>query len=352
MKAGVSKSGSPAPKPTTSMPAFFIALALALTARVIESATCWTRAASGNIAGNSCCGVLRKRTRDGSGGGRRLQADICASVAASLVNLGTVMCTMPRRRLVLLAFVLCVNLTAAIGVEADEVLEKIQSITSTASATELPVADWKVTESVLGKQRQVDILQREASRIIQLDNVCYVAEKGTPRWLVGSAVENHEIRCEHAFDSLDALMQGVKFADLPKPPKGLALREVSRLPAGPTRIASDGKGQTLYVLCVNGDVWQIDVKSGATTRLIRSESYIDLKQGEERVCCGMTLAPDGRLYLVCNQKLTTASPYMNQVTIFRTAPRGEGDPSDPKPWLRASYPWGIGPFNHGVDHIA
>src|SRR4051812_31678441 len=46
MKAGVSKSGSPAPKPTTSTPAFFSALALALTARVIESATNLTRSAS------------------------------------------------------------------------------------------------------------------------------------------------------------------------------------------------------------------------------------------------------------------------------------------------------------------
>jgi len=31
INAGVSKSGSPAPKPTTSIPAFFMALALALT---------------------------------------------------------------------------------------------------------------------------------------------------------------------------------------------------------------------------------------------------------------------------------------------------------------------------------
>ena len=36
MWAGVRKSGSPAPKPTTSTPAAFMALALALTARVIE----------------------------------------------------------------------------------------------------------------------------------------------------------------------------------------------------------------------------------------------------------------------------------------------------------------------------
>src|SRR5207237_5384834 len=50
INAGVSKSGSPAPKPTTSIPAFFIAFALALTARVIDSDTSFTRSASGNIA--------------------------------------------------------------------------------------------------------------------------------------------------------------------------------------------------------------------------------------------------------------------------------------------------------------
>jgi hypothetical protein len=257
-------------------------------------------------------------------------------------------------RRVLLAALLWATLvvTAADVAAADEVLDLIQSINPTVSAAELPVPDWKVTESVLGKQRQIDLVPREAARIVQADNVYYVAEKGTTRWLVGAPAENREIRCEHAFDSLDAMMQAVKFAELPKPPEGLALREVTRLPAGPTRIASDGKGQTLYVLCVNGDVWRIDLKSGKSAPLIRSESYIDLKQGEERVCCGMTLTPDGRLYLVCNQKLTTTSPFTNQVTIFRTAPRGDGDPADPKPWLRAAYPWGIGPFNHGVDHIA
>src|SRR6266700_3586388 len=46
MNAGVSKSGSPAPKPTTSTPAFLSALALALTASVIESETRLIRSAS------------------------------------------------------------------------------------------------------------------------------------------------------------------------------------------------------------------------------------------------------------------------------------------------------------------
>ena len=259
--------------------------------------------------------------------------------------------TLTRR--VLLASLLCIYLAAALDVRADEVLDKIQSINPATTATDLPTSVWRITESVLGPQRQVDVVPREASRIVQLDNAYYVAEKGTRRWLVGSPLENHEIRCEHAFDSLDLLMGAVKYAELPKPPEGLALREVTRLPAAPTRIASDGKGQTLYVLCVNGDVWRVDLKSGATTPLILSGNYIDLKQGEECICCGMTLTPDGRLYIVCNQKLTSSVPFTNQVTIFRTAPRvGGADPADPKPWLRASYPWGIGPFNHGVDHIA
>src|SRR2546421_465521 len=49
IKAGVSKSGSPAPKPTTSTPAFFSAAALALTARVMDSETRFIRSATGNM---------------------------------------------------------------------------------------------------------------------------------------------------------------------------------------------------------------------------------------------------------------------------------------------------------------
>src|SRR3989440_7255574 len=51
MKAGVSKSGSPAPKPTTSTPAFFMALALALTAKVMDSEIRFMRSARANIVG-------------------------------------------------------------------------------------------------------------------------------------------------------------------------------------------------------------------------------------------------------------------------------------------------------------
>src|SRR5687768_3105366 len=65
MNAGVSKSGSPAPKPTTSMPAFFMAPALALTARVIESATSFIRSARANIGW-----FLREKVAKAYGWGR------------------------------------------------------------------------------------------------------------------------------------------------------------------------------------------------------------------------------------------------------------------------------------------
>src|SRR5438094_2467590 len=48
--AGVGKSGSPAPKPTTSSPAAFLALALASTARVADSAMAPIRCETRRVA--------------------------------------------------------------------------------------------------------------------------------------------------------------------------------------------------------------------------------------------------------------------------------------------------------------
>src|SRR3954453_11164988 len=71
MNAGVSKSGSPAPKPTTSIPAFFMAPALALTARVIESATSFIRSARANIGA-----ILRGKVAKAYGGQGAKASDV------------------------------------------------------------------------------------------------------------------------------------------------------------------------------------------------------------------------------------------------------------------------------------
>src|SRR4051812_29590902 len=66
MKPGVSKSGSPAPKETTSTPAFLRALALAVTASVMDSAMSLRRLAN-------CMGAP-----EGSSGARFVQWGIVA----------------------------------------------------------------------------------------------------------------------------------------------------------------------------------------------------------------------------------------------------------------------------------
>src|SRR5438045_922688 len=68
MNAGVSKSGSPAPKPTTSTPAFFSALALAVTARVIESDTSFIRCARTAMWAPGCIRRSAKTIEIGPGG--------------------------------------------------------------------------------------------------------------------------------------------------------------------------------------------------------------------------------------------------------------------------------------------
>src|SRR3954462_7881474 len=64
MCLGVSKSGSPAPRPMMSLPSAFSFAARAVTARVGEGLTRWTRRLSRLGTGRPCVGYgVRKRAR-------------------------------------------------------------------------------------------------------------------------------------------------------------------------------------------------------------------------------------------------------------------------------------------------
>ncbi|MBI3875563.1 MAG: PQQ-dependent sugar dehydrogenase [Verrucomicrobia bacterium] len=166
-----------------------------------------------------------------------------------------------------------------------------------------------------------------------------------------SAEEVKSIRTTTKFKTYEELVRASGFAPLPKAPEGFTLREVVRLPDNPTRLASDGAGKVLYVLCNNGNVWRVDVAAGTFRLLLRGERYLDKKLGGPS-CLGMVLDAQRRLYIVVNQRNEAVTPVTCEVTIFRTTDVLDGDPFDPQPWLHASYPWGIGPFNHCVNHIA
>src|SRR5262249_13596128 len=96
---------------------------------------------------------------------------------------------------------------------------------------------------------------------------------------------------------------------------------------------------------------RIDLAGRSQKQVLRGEDYTD-KGCVDRLLMGMTLDGQGRLYLVANERDDRGKLVTNRVTIYRTTRTRDGDPADPRPWLKTSYPWGIGPFNHGVGHIA
>ncbi|HEV2970318.1 MAG TPA: PQQ-dependent sugar dehydrogenase [Pirellulales bacterium] len=251
-------------------------------------------------------------------------------------------------------FVLAAPLLRAAD-EADPVAT-VARLNSSFPPERLDPAEWQIKERVLGSQRQMDFKPVVAEAIVRVKDTYYIAERGSPRWLVGNrTVEKSgptkQIRCIQAFDNLDRLIKASQFADLPKPPEGFTLRAIATLPVNPSRLASDGRGKVLYALCERGDVWRIEPESGAQRQLLQPSDYIDPKLGDSTTM-GMTLDKQNRLYIITNQQDSDARPRMNRVTIWRTTKVVDGDPADPQPWLRATYPWGIGPFNHGVGHIA
>ncbi len=165
-----------------------------------------------------------------------------------------------------------------------------------------------------------------------------------------NAQEVKVVRAKTRFPTYDALLKAADYAPLPPAPRGWALREVSRLEASPTRMASDGKGRVLYTLAQNGDVFRVDVASGRSRPLFRAKNYLDARLGEP-MALGLVMDPKRRLYVVVNQQNESVRPVQCEVTIFRTTDELDGDPFAPQAWFKTRYPFGHGPFNHGVNHI-
>jgi hypothetical protein len=217
--------------------------------------------------------------------------------------------------------------TTGVAAAADAFAE-VRSINPSLTAEKLTPAGWTVMESALGPRRQQELKRIAAATLIQTGPTYYAEEKETGRWLVGNAVsgKTRTVRCEQSFASLKALMEASAFAPLPRPPAGFTLRELVRLPNHPSRLASDAKGKILYVLCVNGDVWRLDLRSGGIKQILHANKYLAVDSGEQ-IQTGMVLDKQNRLYLVVNQRDSSTNPVMNNITIFRTTAQQEGDPA-------------------------
>ncbi len=164
-----------------------------------------------------------------------------------------------------------------------------------------------------------------------------------------SADEVKEARKASRFPTFADLEKASAYAPLQAAPAGWTLRELAPLPAMGSRLAG-GQGGPVYVLGERGTIFRLD--NGTAIPWIFPADYADLKLGI-LTTMGLTVDKDKRLWLVGNQR--TSEGYdvdMNRVTIWRSEPIIGTDAPKFTPWFQTAYPWGVGPYNHGVSHLA
>ena len=166
-----------------------------------------------------------------------------------------------------------------------------------------------------------------------------------------TAAEVGEVRARSKFPTFEALVAANTFAPIPPAPAGFKVRELVRLPAHGTRLAGKPGENHFYVLGGDGDVWRVEGTNGALRQILWGKNYLRKDRGNPSTV-GMTFDRKGRFYVVANHRKETGVLVTNFVAIYRSTKLEEGEPAELEPWVVADYPWGIGPFNHGVGHIA
>jgi glucose/arabinose dehydrogenase len=156
------------------------------------------------------------------------------------------------------------------------------------------------------------------------------------------------VRSKSRFKTYDALKAAANYAPLPKAPDGFSIREVVRFTENPVRLAVKPGGKELFVLSEPGNIWRVEV-GGRVQQVLRGEQYLEPKRGNVGTL-GFTFDKTGRLFITSNRRLELTPFVTNEVTIYRST--SAGAPFQIEPFVRLIYPWGIGPFNHGVSHIA
>ena len=158
-------------------------------------------------------------------------------------------------------------------------------------------------------------------------------------------------RSTSAFPTYQKLVESAEYRPLPAAPSGFTVREVAKSPEFLTRLALDPVRKTIYALAQQGSVYVLDMSAGAFVQIIKGGEYLETSEGDS-VTMGMTVDAQGRLWVVSNQQRTKSVPQQNEVVIWRSSETVDGHPAKLQPWLRTRYPYGVGPYNHGVSHLA
>jgi len=167
-----------------------------------------------------------------------------------------------------------------------------------------------------------------------------------------TAEEIAALRAKTRFPTLEKLKSSMVGTQLPTAPAGWDLKVGAELAFSALRLALHPDGKSVLALSMKGNVWSWNPDGSEVVPLFEGASYLDASLGEPTVS-GMAVDKEKRLYLTSNQRHDALNPVRNEVTIFRTEPwtpeKGFGRPV---PWLKTSYNFGVGPYNHGVSHTA
>jgi glucose/arabinose dehydrogenase/cytochrome c5 len=167
-----------------------------------------------------------------------------------------------------------------------------------------------------------------------------------------NAGEIASVRAKTKYRTLAKMREALGGGQLPVAPEGWDVKVGVELNFSPIRLAQHPDGVTVLALAQRGDIWGWKPGDISATQLLDGKDYIDPNLGSESTL-GFTVDREGRLYVTSNQCNKKASPVANEVTIFRTEPWSkEKGWTAPKPWYHSSYPFGEGPYNHGLSHIA
>jgi glucose/arabinose dehydrogenase len=167
-----------------------------------------------------------------------------------------------------------------------------------------------------------------------------------------SAAEIAAIRAQTTYPTYEKLLAAMSPDVLPPAPAGWKFSVAASLDFQPTRLTAHPDGQHVLILAAKGDIWSWDIATHEVALLWSGKELQDFKLGDP-TCLGLGTDDKGRLYFISNQCNKSKMPVVNEVTIFRTEPwAGPSSWTKPKPWLVTAYNFGVGPYNHGVNHIA
>ncbi len=197
-------------------------------------------------------------------------------------------------------------------------------------------------------QAQMPAVALRDEQMVELFNFVFTAwGNGLPET---NLEEIRTVRAKSRFPTFELLVDSMCPTTLPEPPAGWKLTVALPLKFNPVRVLAHQDGRQVLLLAANGDVWRWDLSSAEPARIFEAKDYIDERLGGQ-ACLGLATDRKGRLYVVSNQCDKSKNPVMNEVTIFRAQPLPDGGWSRPQAWLRTAYPFGVGPYNHGVSHI-